>query len=261
MNADSVPLRVGLAACVLRTVEILPIARHAGFDFLLADMEHGPLSLADAAALCVAGREAGYPVFVRAPGAGATDIPRIVDCGANGLVVPHVDGLEEARAIVDKTRFPPVGRRSIPYPVAATGFRPVSPAEIVARSEEGFELFLMIESREGLEACEAIAALDGVDGLIVGANDLTQALGRAGDLDAPVAREAFARIAAAARAAGKAFGVMGVPDAFIRSHALDLGATWTVAANDVNLLFEAAEARARTIRAFADGRSAIVTGV
>ncbi|MCG6121609.1 MAG: aldolase/citrate lyase family protein [Microvirga sp.] len=246
-------LRVGLAACLVRSVEILPIARHAGFDFVLADMEHGPLSLADAAALCVAGREAGYPVFVRAPGAGASDIPRIVDCGARGLVVPHVDGLAQARAIVDATRFPPLGRRSIPYPVAATGFRPVAPAELIARSEEGFELFLMIESREGLDECEAIAALDGVDGLIVGANDLTQALGAVGDLDAPHAREAFQRVADAARAAGKTFGVMGVPDAFIRTHALDLGATWIIAANDVNLLFEAAESRVTSMRALDGG--------
>ncbi|TVR07047.1 MAG: aldolase [Salinarimonadaceae bacterium] len=253
-------LRIGIAACVVRSIEILPIARYAGFDFLLADMEHGPLSLAEAAALCVAGREADFLVFVRAPGARATDIPRIVDCGARGIVVPHVDSVEDAQAIVDQTRFPPLGRRSIPYPVAATGFRPVSPAEIVARSEDGFELFLMIESREGLDACEAIAALDGVDGLVIGANDLTQALGRAGDLDAREAREAFRRVADAALGSGKIFGVMGVPDAFIHSHAVDLGATWTLAANDVNLLFEAAEARAQAIRALCGPRSEIRSG-
>ena len=61
-------LRIGLAACVFRSVEMLSVARHSGFDFLVADMEHGAMSLGEAAALCVAGIEAGYPVQVRVPG-------------------------------------------------------------------------------------------------------------------------------------------------------------------------------------------------
>src|SRR5215207_5824664 len=100
-------LSLGMAACVFRSIEILSIARHAGFDFLVVDMEHGAVSLSDAAMLCIAGREAGYPVHVRVPGARCDDLSRIVDCGASGLIVPHLDAVEEARHVVGRVRFAP----------------------------------------------------------------------------------------------------------------------------------------------------------
>jgi 2-keto-3-deoxy-L-rhamnonate aldolase RhmA len=237
-----------MAACVFRSVEILSVARHAGFDFLVADMEHGALSLADAATLCVTGREAGYPVHVRVPGARCDDLSRVVDCGAAGLIVPHLDSVEEARHIVSRVRFPPLGARSIPPPVAVAGFRPLPPRELVARSEAALDVAVMIESEEGLAAVSGIAAIDGIDTILIGANDLAQSLGYLGDLDHPHMRAAFVRVAQAARDHGRAFGVMGVPPDLLRSHALNLGAHWMVLTNDINLIFEAAQTCVTTTR-------------
>lgn len=244
-------LRFGLAACVFRSVEMMAVARRCGFDFLLADMEHGAMSLGEAAALCVAGIEAGYPVHARVPSVRSDMLTRVVDCGATTLIVPHVDSLAEARFVVDKVRFSPRGRRSIPSPTAVAGFRPVPVRDLMALGEDALEVFLMIEGREGLADAAAIASLDGIDGLLVGANDLAQSLGRAGDIAHKSVVDAFSEIAAAASKAGKRFGVMGVPAELMQSHALDLGASYVVVTNDINLLFEAGAACTSQMRALA----------
>ncbi len=232
-------MRIGLAACVLRSIEILPIARQVGFDFLLVDMEHGAFSLGEAAALCVAGREAGFPVHVRAPVARSELLSRIVDFGAAAVVVPHVEGADEARFVVDRVRFAPRGARSVPPPVGATGFRPMPAAALMDVAERGLEVLVMIESARGLAAVDEIAAVAGVDGLVVGMNDLAASLGLLDRLGAPELAAAVAEIAEAALRRGLRFGAMGMSEATARAQGPALGADWLVAANDVNLLFDA----------------------
>lgn len=247
-------LSIGMAACVFRSVEILSVARHAGFDFLVADMEHGSMSIGEVATLCVAGREAGFPVHVRVPGAGSEYLTRVVDCGAHGVIIPHVDTTSTARAIVDRVRFRPVGHRSIPSPIAVTGFRPLPPSTLIEQAEAALKVTVMIESADGLAEVARIAAVPGIDSVMVGTNDLAESLGRRGDIDHPDVLRAFAKIAAAAVNAGKEFAVIGLPIERMQSHALDLGATSAVVANDINLLFDAAVARVSDIRALVDRR-------
>jgi 4-hydroxy-2-oxoheptanedioate aldolase len=246
-------LRVGMAACVFRSVEMLAVARHAGFDFLIADMEHGAMSLGEAAALCVAGIEAGYPVQVRVPGPHSDYLTRAVDCGARGLIVPHVDSADIARHVVSKVRFPPRGNRSLPSPLAVAGFRPMPAPDLMERAEPLLEVLVMIESREGLAAASEIAAIDGIDGLLIGTNDLAQSLGLTGRLDHPDLLAAFTDIARAATGAGKVFGAMGLSADMMRSHGTGLGASWIAATNDINLLIEAGAACVAQTRALASG--------
>lgn len=246
-------VELGMAACVFRSVEILPVARHAGFDFLVADMEHSAMSLGEAATLCVAGRMAGFPVYVRVPKASSDHLTRAADCGARAIIVPHVDGLAEARGIVDKLRFPPKGNRSLPSPIAAASFWPVPAADLISASEEGFRIFAMIESAEALAAVENIAAVDGLDGVLIGSQDLAQSLGHTGNLTHTKVTAAFSRIATAARENGKVFGVMGVPPALLESHALSLGARLIVVTNEINLLAEAAMECATRTRQYIEG--------
>lgn len=246
-------LLIGMAACVFRSVEILSVARQAGFDFLVADMEHGAMSLGEVATLCVAGREAGFPVHVRVPGAGSSELTRVVDCGASGLIVPHVDSINTARSIVDRVRFAPTGHRSIPSPIAATGFRPVPPSALVETAEASLKVTVMIESTDGVAEVGRIAALPGIDTVMVGPNDLAESLGRRGDIDHPDVMRAFAKIAAAAANAGKQFAVIGLPLDRLHTHALDLGAGMAVVANEINLLFDAAVSRVADVRALVAG--------
>ena len=241
-------LEIGLAACVFRSVEMLTVARQCGFDFLVADMEHSAMSLGEAATLSVAGIESGFPVHVRVPGVRSDYLTRVVDCGALGLIVPHVDSVEEARDMVDRVRFPPCGRRSIPSPVAMTGFRPLPAADLFQRCEAALKVTVMIESVEGLAAVRGVTAVEGIDVIMAGANDLAQSLGHSGNVAHGEVQNAFRAIASAALENGRKFGVIGLPPELMRSHALDLGAGVVVATNEINLLINGGTACAREYR-------------
>ena len=114
------------------------------------------------------------------------------------------------------------------------------------------EVLVMIESREGLAAASEIAAIDGIDGLLIGTNDLAQSLGLTGRLDHPDLLAVFTDIARAATGSGKTFGAMGLAPAMMHTHGTDLGASWIVATNDINLLLEAGSDCVARVRALAD---------
>ncbi len=231
-------ISIGLAACVIRTPEIVTVARSTGFDFLLIDMEHGPIGIGDMASLALAAFEAGFPALVRVGGPASPDLARVLDCGAEGIVVPHVETVAEARHVVEKCRFQPQGKRSLPSPLVRLGFRVPPAAGMMAEIERDTLVILMIESAAGVEAAEAIAAVPGVDGLMAGANDLAADMGHVGAVDHPDVLAAFAAVSRAAHAQGKFFSTIGVADPLIASHATALGAKLIVATNDINLLID-----------------------
>ncbi|WP_211257350.1 HpcH/HpaI aldolase family protein [Muricoccus aerilatus] len=233
---------LGLAACVIRTPEIVLVARSAGFDWLLIDLEHTPTTLGEAGNLAVAARTAGFPALIRVGGPHHPDLARALDVGAVGVVVPHVDTPEEAARVVRLLRFGPLGSRSLPAPLPQFGYRMPPAPQFMAESEAVTVVIPMIESRAGLEAVEAIAATPGLDALMIGTNDLAADLGLPGQLEHPVVLEAFARIAAAARANGLRFAVIGVPEPLLGVLGFDLGASLVVATNDINLLVDGAVA-------------------
>ncbi|SFB16989.1 2-keto-3-deoxy-L-rhamnonate aldolase RhmA [Poseidonocella pacifica] len=241
--------RIGLAACVVGLPEMIPVAKGAGYDLLLVDMEHGRISIDALAGICVTGLAADFPVLARVTGPGSPDLARVLDCGATGVIIPHVDSADQARAIVAACRFAPLGNRAIPGPLAILSFEPVPPAQLIAASEDRVELHAMVESRAGLDAVAEIAAVPGLTALVIGANDLASDLGHTGQLDHPEVRSAFATIAAAARSQGLGFGVMGLPPALIPGHAVANGATLIVATNEINLVVDGARATLGAVRA------------
>jgi 4-hydroxy-2-oxoheptanedioate aldolase len=242
---------IALAACVLRTPEVVLLARSCSFDWLLIDLEHTPITIGEAGNLAVAARTAGFPALIRVGGPHHPDLARALDIGADGVVVPHVDTPEEAARIVALCRFAPAGRRSLPAPLPQFGYRMPPAPQFMAEAEAATVVIPMIESRAGLEAVEAIAATSGLDALMVGANDLAADLGLPGRLDHPVVQEAFARIAAAAEGHGLRFAVIGVPEALLGPLAFDLGASLVVATNDINLLVDGGVALTARLRGHA----------
>lgn len=239
---------VGLGACVFRTPEIVTVARSCGFDFLLLDTEHGAMSISDVASIAVTAFEARLPCLVRVGGPHAPDLARVLDCGAEGVVVPHVERVEEALHIVAACRFQPVGNRSLPSPQLRLGFRVPPAAAMIDAIEREIVIVLMIESALGLENVEAIAAVPGVDILMIGANDLAADMGHLGDVCHADVLAGFSRVAAAARANGKAFSIIGVAEPLWQSHGINLGARLVVATNDINLLIDQGRATVSRLR-------------
>ncbi|MBN9673922.1 aldolase [Labrenzia aggregata] len=214
------------------------MARGAGFSFVVVDMEHGPLGISELGQMAAAGLASRFPVYGRVTGPGSPDVARVLDCGATGVIVPHVDSVEDARRVVRACRFQPTGARALPGPLPAFEYHALRAEELCDRSETSTQVIAMIESAAGLDAVEEIAATPGIDGLMIGSNDLADGIGLRGQLHHPDFLSACARISTAALANGCTYGIMGLPRDLVRSHALDLGATLVVATNETNLVAE-----------------------
>ena len=143
--------------------------------------------------------------LVRVPALDASLIGRVLDGGALGIIAPQVESAADAARVVACCR-PPRGRRSYAGGQAALGYRDLPQAEAMAALDASVLTAVMIESRNALDAVEAIASVDGLDLLFIGAHDLAADLGLAGQWDHPALRLALARIRQACLDAGKALG-------------------------------------------------------
>ncbi len=228
-----------------RTVDIGQMAAACGFESLYVDMEHSPIGLDTVSAICAAATAFGITPLVRPPGHGPEWIGRILDAGSQGIIVPHVNTADQARAIVQAARFPPLGHRSVMGPGPGTGYRAMKLGEINARLNAGTLVICMIETPEGVANAQEIAAVDGVDVLLIGSNDLCTEMGIPGELRNPKLRAAYETVAAGCRAHGKVLGVGGIRgDAELQKDLIELGARFLIAGNDVGYLMAAARADA-----------------
>src|SRR5204863_1394817 len=185
------------------TVEVIA---GAGFDWLLLDMEHSPSDLENLLAqLQAAAPYPSHPV-VRVPWNDMVTIKRVLDVGAQSLLVPYVSSAEEARAAVSYTRYPPRGVRGVAGTTRATRFGRIK--DYAKRAHEEICVLVQVETEKALENLEAIAAVDGVDGVFVGPADLHASMGYMGEIAnpkiMPTIEEAIRRI----RKCGKAPGIL-----------------------------------------------------
>src|SRR5690606_15219933 len=180
-------------------VEPAEIAAFAGFDFVVVDLEHAPLSVETAARMVTVAALAGVAPLVRVPDHGAATVQRVLDAGAHGVLVPHVDTVDEAAAVAGAARFPPRGRRGAGGTSRAGlwGMRPT--AEYVAFGDEQALVVPQLESERAVAAAADILAVDGVDAVFVGAADLGLSAGLAPG-DPALAQMVDHVLAAAARA-------------------------------------------------------------
>jgi 4-hydroxy-2-oxoheptanedioate aldolase len=226
---------------LLRSVEIAPIAKAAGYDTIYIDLEHSSLSLETVSQISVASLGAGIAPFVRVPGLDAALIARILDGGAMGIIVPDVCSAAEVREIVRAARYQPAGDRSLLGLMPQLGYRSMPAADAMRLMNDATTVVVMIESPAGLEAVDEIAAVPGVDILLVGANDITTAHGVAGDYDHAVVEDAYRRTLEACRRHGKLLGIGGLasrPD-LIRKY-VELGGRYVSLGGDLPMLLGAA---------------------
>jgi 2,4-dihydroxyhept-2-ene-1,7-dioic acid aldolase len=163
----------------LPTVDSVELVARAGFDFVVIDMEHAPLDAGVVHQLIGAAVGCRVPALVRVPDRGPATIARVLDSGAAGVLVPHVDTVEDARAMVAAGRFPPHGTRGYGPTVRAGGWG----TDAVGYRESGEQVAVIpqLESREAVEAVRDIGAVDGLGALFVGPADLSVATGLAGN--------------------------------------------------------------------------------
>lgn len=180
----------------------------AGCEYVIYDMEHSGLAypaLKDQVAHC-----RGLPIvpMVRVPRGEYQFLARALDIGMKGLMIPMVETADEARAIAEATRYPPVGRRGAAFGFAHDDYAAADPAATIARANAETLVIAQIETERGLANVDAIAATDGIDVLWVGHFDLTNFLGLPGEFQNPVYLDAVHAVADAARRHGKGLGFM-----------------------------------------------------
>jgi len=213
----------------------------AGFDWILLDCEHSPNDLESLLAQLQAA--APYPTHpvVRVPWNDMVNIKRVLDVGAQSLLIPYVSTAEEARAAVSYTRYPPAGVRGVAGTTRATRFGRIK--DYAKRAHEEICVLVQVETQAALDNIEAICAVDGVDGVFVGPADLHASLGYTGEIANPKVKPMIDDALKRIRKAGRAPGIL-TPNEADAKHWLGCGALFVAVGADVGILARGAEALA-----------------
>ena len=220
------------------TVEVIA---GAGFDWLLLDTEHSPNDLENLLTqLQAAAPYPAHPV-VRVPWNDMVVIKRVLDVGAQSLLVPYVSTAAEAAAAVSYVRYPPAGVRGVAGTTRASRFGRVK--DYARRAQEEICLLVQLETQRALDNLEAICAVDGVDGVFIGPADLHASLGHTGEIANPKVKPLIDDAIRRIRKAGRAPGILTPNEADAR-HWLECGALFVAVGADVGILARGAESLA-----------------
>ncbi|MGD9953981.1 MAG: HpcH/HpaI aldolase/citrate lyase family protein [Burkholderiales bacterium] len=217
------------------TVEVIA---GAGYDWILLDMEHSPNDLESLLAqLQAASPYPTHPV-VRVPWNDMVTVKRVLDVGAQSLLVPYVQNAEEAKAAVANTRYPPAGVRGVAGTTRATRFGRVK--DYAKRAHEEICVLVQVETKSALDQLEAICAVEGVDGVFIGPADLHASMGYPGETANPAVLPLIENAMRRIRKAGKAAGYLSPVEADAK-RMLGAGAQFVAVGADVGLLARGAE--------------------
>ncbi len=190
--------------------EAAALVARLGFDWLTIDAEHSPVDILTLARMFSAISAFGTAPMVRIPWNTPENFKRVLDAGAWGIVVPMVNSREEAERAVEATRYHPLGNRSVGGSGHAMSFRAES-SDYYARANEEILLVLQIEHEQGVENCEEILSVPGVDACFIGPNDLAASMGLGIgtplESDNPAVVEAIEHIRTTAKKVGVAPGI------------------------------------------------------
>jgi 4-hydroxy-2-oxoheptanedioate aldolase len=242
-------LQVGLWSSLSSHVTVEVIAG-SGFDWILLDTEHSPneLPMVHSQLQAAVGGTA-HPV-VRPPWNDTVVIKRFLDIGVQSFLIPYVQNEAEARAAVAATRYPPKGVRGVATASRASRFGRVK--DYFARAEEELCVIVQLESRQALSNLEAIAAVEGVDGLFIGPSDLAADFGRLGNPGHPEVQAAIEDAVRRIQACGKAAGFLTGDEQQARRY-IELGCTVAAVGADIGLLARGAEQLAARFKGQAAG--------
>ena len=211
-----------------------------GYDWVMLDTEHSPVGPAEAISFLRA--VAPYPTspVVRPGWNDPVEIKKLLDAGAQTLLIPYVQNADEARAAVAAVTYPPKGIRGVSGITRATRYGAVS--GYAQRANEEICLLLQVETREALDRIEEIAAVEGVDGVFIGPADLAASFGYPGEPSHPEVKAAILEALAKLERLGVPAGILSLDQDFLRE-AKDAGARFIAVDVDSGLLRKAALAR------------------
>lgn len=243
-------LAIGMGVKLVRSVDIGKIAKTCDYDFLFIDLEHSALNLETAADISVAALDAGCSPIVRASSHAHHHASRPLDNGAQGIVVPHVNTVAEAQAVADHCLYPPLGHRSVAGGMAQLSFQSVPVGEAATLINHETLVVVMLETPDAIANADAIAAVAGVDVLLIGTNDLCAEMGIPGQFDHDDVVSAYDRMISACKNNNKAAGMGGVYSELAARY-IGMGVRMVLAGGDLSFMMTAATQRSGFLRGLA----------
>ena len=240
---------LGMIVRAVRSGEIAMIARATDHDFIFIDGQHALFDLETIGHMTLAALGCGVTPVVRVRSFQDPDIPRLLDAGVMGIVVPDVNTPAQAEQVVAAAKFPPLGRRSIGGPSPVFGLRGVPPAEAMRALNDLTMVVCMIETREAVNNVEAIAAVPGIDVLHIGCNDLLVDIGKPGEFQNPELVTAISRVIAAGKTHSVQIGLGGDKDIGRQKAWIEKGVGFITTQSDVAMLTAEATRRTAELRA------------
>ena len=241
-------LSLGVGVRMTRSVEIAKAMATAGFDWLFLDMEHGTMSLDACAQISAAALDAGIAPIARVPNGQYSIATRALDNGALGIVMPHVDTAAEAREIVEKLKYPPIGHRSVGGwgPHYQLGKHSTGDAVNILNASN--LTVAMLETPTAIANADEIAAVPGIDVLLIGSNDLCAEMGIPGDFGNDRLADAYAKMISACAKSNKFPGMAGIYNEAIMPRYIDMGARFILSGQDASFMMSGAQSRTGFLR-------------
>jgi 2-keto-3-deoxy-L-rhamnonate aldolase RhmA len=227
---------LGMVVRLARSADIARIAKATGHDFIFIDAQHSLFNLETIGHMANAALACGIAPFVRVRSCDDPDVSLLLDNGVTGIVYPDVGSAADAMKGVARAKFPPIGQRSVCGGYPHFDYRSVPLIESLPALNAATVVACMIETKEGLDNIEKIAAVDGVDVIHIGANDLLNALGKPGKFDDPILVEALERCIAAAAKHGKIAGCGGNRDVERQLQVIRKGVRFVTTQTDMGFL-------------------------
>jgi 2-keto-3-deoxy-L-rhamnonate aldolase RhmA len=246
-------IALGFGVHHLRTSAVPMMAVAGDHDFLFIDTEHGAATVQEASQICIAGLGLGMPAIVRVCAGAIDEATRLLDNGALGIVMPHVDTAKQAQRIADAFLYPPAGTRSWGGPPPVYGYMPPHVAEAQKEVNDEILTVVMIESPEAVENASDIAAVDGIDVLLIGSFDLTSALGIAGQMGHKKLIDAYETVGEACRKHGKVLGMGGINGDEDSARYIGMGSRFITTGSDHGYIVAGSTARATFLRGLSVG--------
>jgi 2-keto-3-deoxy-L-rhamnonate aldolase RhmA len=240
---------LGMIVRAVRSGEIAMIAGATDHDFIFIDAQHALFGLETIGQMTLAALGCGVTPMVRVRRFDDADIPRLLDAGVMGIVVPDVNTAAQAEQVVAAAKFPPLGRRSIGGPSPVFGLRAVPPAENMRVLNNSTMVVCMIETREAVTNVERIAGVSGVDVLHIGCNDLLVDMGKPGEFESRELVDGISRVIAAGKAHGVQIGLGGDKDIGRQKAWIEKGVRFITTQSDVAMLTAEAARRTAELRA------------
>lgn len=231
---------LGTMLSEITTPNIARVLAAGGFTYLLVDCEHGYFDYSQAAAIVGICNGISLPVIIRIPKIDRECVTKYMDMGADGLLVPMTGTAADIRRVVEYAKYAPLGKRGISTTRAHTNYNPPPLAQYTQEANARTLIFAQIETREGVANSGEIAAVEGVDALLIGPNDLAADLGTPGNFATPEMERSIETVIASAREAGKQSGIIASKIPFLQ-HCRDKGMTLFSCNSEVGMVMMGAK--------------------